>query len=67
MRLGCKEKLFLQLTPVGAWVQPSKKGFKKYGIRERVIESLKRKKYIKTARLIGGNFGKWDYVVKRVK
>ena len=55
-RLGSKERLFLQLTPIGSWVQPSRKGFKKYEIRSRVIESLKRKKYLETARLIGSTY-----------
>jgi hypothetical protein len=65
MRLGKKEKLFLSLTPIGVWLIPSAKGFKKYKIRNRVIDSLKRKKYIETARLIGRNFGNWDFVVRR--
>lgn len=36
-KLGSKQKLFLKLTPIGVWLKPSQKNFKRHGIRNRVI------------------------------
>jgi hypothetical protein len=58
---------FIRLTPLNIWLTPSSTGFKKYHITDKTIESLKRKGIIQTSRLIGHEFDKWSFRVKRIK
>lgn len=50
------QKLFIKMTPIGIWLTPSAKGYKKYGITIRTIHSLVRKGYIDKRRKIGMNY-----------
>ncbi len=66
-RFTKRQKFLLDSMPLDMWLKPREEKFKEYDILDRTIMSLRKRGYIISSRLIGGDFEPYNYMLKRVK